>query len=82
MSELSEPIELEFYPFLDERCRATVDQFLEKLDPRFRTFAFKRYGEGKTIQQIAEEMGYSERNLFKFRKRILLCWYFQSRNVS
>ena len=82
MSELREPVEFEFYPFLDEQCRATVDQFLEKLDPRFRTFALKRYGEGKTIPQIALEMGYSERNLFKFRKRILRCWYFQSERVS
>ena len=82
MSELREPMELEFYPFLSDQSREAVDQFLEKLDPRFRTFAHKRYFECKTIPQIAEEMGYSERNLFKFRKRILMCWYFQSRRVS
>ena len=82
MSELREPVEFEFYPFLDGPCRENVDQFLAKLDPRFRTFAHKRYFERKTIPQIAVEMGYSERNLFKFRKRILRCWYFQRQRVS
>lgn len=82
MSELREPVELEYYPFLTGQRRDEVDQFLAKLDPRYRTFAHKRYFEGKTIPQIAEEMGYSERNLFKFRKRILMCWYYQSQMVS
>ena len=82
MSELREPAEFEFYPFLSERSRETMDQFFAKLDPRFKIFAHKRYFECKTISQIAEEMGYSERNLFKFRKRILMCWYFQSQKVS
>jgi len=82
MPGVREPLELEFYPFLDDQSRAKVDQFLEKLDPRFRTFAHKRYLERKTIPQIAEEMGYSQRNLFKFRKRILMCWYFQRQKVS
>lgn len=82
MIGLTEPIEFELYPFLNDQRRATVDNFLEKLDPRFRIFAQKRYSERKTIPQIAEEMGYSERNLFKFRKRILICWYFQTQKVS
>jgi len=81
-SELREPEELEFYPFLTSQRRDEVNQFLDKLDPRFRTFAHKRYCEGKTIPQIAEEMGYSERNLFKFRKIVLMCWYFQRHKVS
>jgi len=82
MSELREPIEFEFYPFLSDEQREEVDQFLAKLDPRLRTFAQKRYCEAKTIPQIAEEMDYSERNLFKFRKKILMYWYFQNKKVS
>ena len=82
MAELSEPEELKFYPFLSSQRRDEVDQFLNKLDQRFRTFAYKRYLERKTIPQIAEEMGYCERSLFKFRKIVLLCWYFYSQRVS
>lgn len=82
MPELREPVELKCYPFLPDQRRDAVDQFLSRLNPRFRTFAYKRYFECKKIRQIAEEMGYSERNLFKFRKTILMYWYIQNQKVS
>lgn len=82
MTKLCEPEEFKFYPFLSDQQREVVDQFIDRLDPRLRTFAYKRYCEYKTIPQIAEEMDYSERNLFKFRKKILICWYFQNQKVS
>lgn len=78
MLELREPVEFKFYNFLLGEQREEVDQFFSKLDPRLRTFAQKRYCEAKTIPQIAEEMNYSERNLFKFRKKIIMCWYVQN----
>lgn len=81
-SELQEPEEFKFYQFLSDENRDMVDKFLGKLDPRCRTFAHKRYAEKKTIPQIAEEMDYCERNLFKIRKIILMCWYYQERKVS
>jgi len=83
LSVLIEPEELELYPFLTGQRREIVDKFLTNLESPFRAFALKRYSERKTISQIAEEMGYSERNLFRFRKRILLCWYYhQDQRIS
>ncbi|KLU61863.1 hypothetical protein CEB3_c17810 [Peptococcaceae bacterium CEB3] len=82
MAYLKNPSELELYRFLSPTRRAMVDEFFSKLDEDCREFALKRYTEGKTIPTIAREMGYSERNLFKFRRKILFRWYFMDEIVS
>lgn len=72
--KLEEPIELKEYVFLPDERRVKVDEFLSRLDNRCKDFALKRYLEQKNIALIAEEMGYSERNLFKFRRKIIVLW--------
>lgn len=75
MKKFEEPRELKDYQFLPAERRAKVDEFLSHLDSRCKDFARKRYLEQKNITMIAEEMGYSERNLFKFRRKIIVLWF-------
>jgi len=78
MAKKEEPFELQNYRFLPPRLQGVVDGFISKLDDVTREFAIKRYVEGKTYGQIAEEMGYAERSLYPYRERIITLWYLYS----
>lgn len=78
MAKREEPFELQNYRFLPPRLRGVVDGFISKLDDTTREFTVKRYVEGKTYGQIAEEMGYAERSLYPYRERVITLWYLYS----
>jgi len=69
-----DPFLLINYRFLPSSLRTRVDDFIEKLDKVCMEFAIKRYVQGKTFSQIAEEMGYVERSLYSLRERTLNLW--------
>ncbi|NLI74761.1 MAG: hypothetical protein GX369_08375 [Euryarchaeota archaeon] len=74
MTRKEDPFLLVNYRFLPDNLQKRIDLFLNKLDDTCRKFAHKRYIEGKTFCDIAEEMGYVERSLYSIRSRILALW--------
>lgn len=75
MAKREDPFLLENYRFLSLQKKAFVDEFFKKLDNICFRFAVKRYVEGKTISQAAEEMEYTERAVYVYRDRIISLWY-------
>jgi len=69
-----DPFVLANYRFLPLHRRKQVDEFVKRLDGTCREFAVKRYVEGKTVSQAAEEMGYTERAVYIYRDRIVTLW--------
>lgn len=69
-----EPFELQYFKFLPQNTKKKVEGFVSKLEEPQRDFAYKRYFENKTIRVIAEEMGYEERTLYKYRNEIIDLW--------
>jgi len=65
---------LKHYRFLKGDSRTFVNEFILLLNDPYQTFAHKRYVEAKTIEQIAEEMGYAPRTLYNFRRKVLKLW--------
>lgn len=78
MAKKEDPFMLEHYRFLSPQKQEYINTFLKKLDDVCREFAVKRYVEGKTINQIAEEIGYTERAVYAYRDRIISLWYVYS----
>lgn len=69
-----EPFELQYFRFLPQDAREKVEKFVIKLEEPHLDFARKRYFQNKTIRVIAEEMGYEERTLYKYRNDIIDLW--------
>lgn len=80
MAKKEDPFMLENYRFLPQRKKCYVDAFIEMLDETCREFAVKRYIEGKTISQVAEEMDYTDRSLYLYREKIIELWNLYSQN--
>lgn len=74
MAKREDPFMLANYRFMSPKKRGIVDKFIAKLDDTCREFATKRYVENKTVAQVAEEMGYTERAVYAFRNRIISLW--------
>lgn len=74
MAKREDPFLLTNYRFLPSNLRTRINEFIEKLDETCKEFAIKRYTQGKTLSQVAEEMGYVERSLYSLRERILNLW--------
>lgn len=74
MARREDPFMLTYYRFLPVSLQTKIDGFIEKLDETCGEFAKKRYIQGKTLNKIAEEMGYVERSLYSLRMRILNLW--------
>jgi len=74
MAKREDPFLLTNYRFLPNNLRTRINEFIEKLDETCKEFAIKRYVQGKTLSNIAEEMGYVERSLYSLRDRILNLW--------
>lgn len=71
---------LRYYRFLGGNAKASINDFFSILEEPYRTYARKRYIESKTIEQIAEEMGYSPRTIYNFRQKVLKYWLIFSSN--
>lgn len=80
MAKKEDPFMLENYRFLPCRKKCYVDAFIDMLDETCREFAVKRYVEGKTISQVAEEMGYTDRAIYLYREKIIELWNLYSQD--
>lgn len=69
-----DPFMLRNYRFLPPRLKERVDAFLAALGQPHRDFAQKRYVEGKSMAEVAEEMGYAERSLYAIREKVIFWW--------
>ncbi len=65
---------LKNYRFWQGHLRRLIDDFLSRLPQPYRRFAILRYVEGKTMECIAEEMDYSPRSMYVFRRKVLDWW--------
>lgn len=74
MAKKEDPFMLTNYRFLPEGLRTRVNDFVESLDGSCKEFVTKRYMQGKTLAQVAEEMGYVERSVYSIRDRVLNLW--------
>ncbi|MDH7578491.1 MAG: hypothetical protein QHH75_11925 [Bacillota bacterium] len=73
---------LKHYRFLRGGRRNQLDDFFSRLPEPYQTFAKLRYVESKTMEQIAEEMNYSLRSMYVFRRKILDWWFlFQRQEI-
>jgi len=53
-----------------------LDYFFACLKDPFRTYAILRYKERKTMEEIAEELNYSTRNVFFLRQKTISMFAF------
>lgn len=74
ISKKRDPFLLENFRFLTKIKRRYVEDFIKLLDDNCQQFVLLRYGKGKTVSQVAEDMGYTERAVYAYRDRILMQW--------
>lgn len=75
---------LRHYSFLSASQQRMLEKFILALPEHERYFAKRRYLDGATVEQIAQEMCYTERNIYRIRQRVLekLRVYMISREVE
>ncbi len=65
---------LKDYRFLKTPIRAELDVFFTRLREPYRSFAKLRYQDSCTMEEVAEELGYSTRTVYNYRKKVLKWW--------
>lgn len=65
---------LKSYRYSRGKLKNEVDSFISVLPAPLQEFAVYRYKNLLTMEGIAEKMGYSVRNAYAFRKKILRKW--------
>lgn len=72
LAKAEEP--LKDYRFLKSPIRNEMDNFFNCLPEPYRTFAFLRYQQSRTMENVAEMLGYSTRTCYNFRLKVLKWW--------
>lgn len=65
---------LKNYRYSRGRLKAEVDAFISLLPDPLQKFVEYRYKRTLTMEKTAEKMGYSTRNVYFFRKKLLKKW--------
>lgn len=75
---------LRHYDLLSPTQQKMLENFISALPEAERYFARRKYIDGATVEQIAAEMCYTERNIYRIRRRVLekLRIYMTSREVD
>lgn len=74
MARREEPLMLMYYRFLPASLKTQVDGFIDKLDSTCKEFVKKRYLDGMSLGNIAEDMGYVERSIYLIREKVIDMW--------
>lgn len=74
MAKREDPFMLTHYRFLPASLKTRVDEFIDKLDETCKEFVKKRYIDGMSLGDIAEEMGYVERSIYLIREKVIDMW--------
>lgn len=65
---------LKNYRFLKPPTRSEIDEFFSRLPEPYNSFARFRYQQSETMEAVAEKLGYSPRNCYNLRLKVLKWW--------
>lgn len=65
---------LKDYRFLKPPIRSEIDEFFSRLPEPYNSFARFRYQQSETMEAVAEKLGYSPRNCYNLRLKVLKWW--------
>lgn len=65
---------LKDYRFLKPTIRSEIDEFFYLLPEPYSSFVHFRYRKCETMEEVAHLIGYSTRNCYHFRTKVLKWW--------